>query len=123
MAAILYLGWTFFMRWSDNRSIVQEIEETKAEQARKTAEAYGGGALTILSFYSTPSIIQRGEITQLCYSVSNSESVRIEPPVKNVWPSLSRCVDVSPDKDTVYTLTAEDAEGNTVTADTSVKVQ
>ena len=85
-------------------------------------DAYGGESLAILNFYANPATIRPGETTQLCYSVPNAENVRIEPPVENVWPSLSRCVDVTPTDDTVYTLIAEDDSGNTVTANTTVEV-
>ena len=119
----IYLGWTFYSRWSVNRAIVQRLEEQRAAKARAVLDAYGGEHLAIISFYASPGTIRRGQTAQLCYSVANSEKVRIDPPVKNVWPSLSRCVDVSPQSDTVYMLIAEDAEGHTRTASTTVKVQ
>jgi hypothetical protein len=98
------------------------MEENKRAQDRAVVEAYGGGRFNILGFYVTPAIVLKGQKAQLCYSVINAESVRIEPPVENVWPSLSRCVDVKPDKDTVYQLIAEDAQGNRKTARLTVKV-
>ena len=119
---LIYLGIVFYTRWSVNQALIHQLEERKASQDRAVVEAHGGSKLTILSFYAYPPAIRRGGTAQLCYSVSNSESVRIEPPVGNVWPSLSRCVDVAPAVDTVYTLTAKDAKGNTITAKTKVKV-
>jgi hypothetical protein len=118
----LYLGWTFYSRWRDNRALVRRIEERKASQERAVAKAYGGGSLVIMGFYANPGIIHPGQKSQLCYSVNNADTVRIEPPVKDVWPSLSRCVDVLPRKDTVYKLIAEDATGQIKTATTTVKV-
>ena len=71
-----------------------------------------------------PPLIRRGETAQLCYGVSNAKTVRIEPrPACGVWPSLARCVEVAPTKDTAYSLTAEDGKGNTKTATVEVKVK
>ena len=122
-AGCVYLGWTFYSRWSVNRAIVQQLEEQKAAKAQTVFDAYGGGHLKIMSFYASPGTIRPGHTAQLCYSVANSENVRIEPPVKNIWPSLSRCVEVAPKSDTVYKLIAEDGKGNTESASTTVKVR
>jgi hypothetical protein len=40
-----------------------------------------------------------------------------------VWPSYSRCVDVTPAKSTIYTLTIADAAGNTKSQTLEVKVR
>lgn len=120
--ACIYLGLIYYSRRSAERELLQDLEEQKALQERAIVDAYGGDNLAILNFYANPATIRPGETTQICYSVPNAESVRIEPHVENVWPSLSRCVDVAPASDTVYTLTAEDAAGNTVTATTTVEV-
>jgi hypothetical protein len=122
-AAFIYLGWTYYSRWSANRAFIGHLEESAESQDRTVADVYGGDRLTILNFYAVPAAIRRGESAQLCYGVTNAESARIEPPVKYVWPSRSRCVEVSPGSSTVYTLIAEDADGNTATADTTVEVQ
>ena len=118
----IYLSWTFYSRWSVNREIIQRQEEKRAAKARAILEAYGGGRLKIMSFYASPGTIHPGQTAQLCYGVANSEKVRIEPPVKGVWPSLSRCVEVAPKNDTEYKLIAEDGKGNTASAATTVKV-
>ena len=120
--ACVYLGLVYYSRKSRNQDLIQDREERKASEDRAIVDAYGGESLTILNFYANPATISRGETTQLCYSTPNAESARIEPPVKNVWPSLSRCVDVSPTSDTVYTLIVEDDSGNTATANTTVEV-
>ncbi len=120
--ACIYLSLVYYSRRSANRVLIQNLTERKASQERAVVDAYGGESLAILNFYANPAAISPGETTQLCYSVPNAVTVRIEPPVENVWPSRSRCVDVAPKTDTVYTLIAEDGSGNTVTADTTVKV-
>ena len=119
----LYLGWIYYLRWSENRAFVRHLAEPKEAQDRAIVDAYGGGRLTLLGFYASPAAIRRGAKAQLCYGVSNSKTVRIEPPIKNVWPSFSRCVEVAPERDTIYRLIAEDAAGHKVIAATAVKVQ
>jgi hypothetical protein len=118
----VYLGWIYYLRWSENRAFVRRLAEPKEAQDRAIVDAYGGGRLTLLGFYATPATIRRGEKSQLCYGVSNSKTIRIEPPIKNIWPSLSRCVEVAPERDTVYRLIAEDAAGHKVIA-TTIKVR
>lgn len=122
-AVCLYLGWVYHARRSDTREFVRRLEEPKKAQDRAIVDAYGGGDLTVIVFYATPATIRRGAKSQLCYGVSNAQTVRIEPPVENVWPSFSRCVEVSPENDTVYRLIAEDAAGLKKSASTMVRVQ
>ncbi len=119
----LYIGWTFYSRWTAKSALIQNLEESSESQKRAVGEAYGDGRVSILNFYAVPPEIRRGESAQLCYGVVNADSVRMEPPVKNIWPSRSRCVEVAPESDTVYTLAAEDAAGNKVTAETAVLVR
>ena len=47
----------------------------------------------------------------MCYGVANAKTVSIDPPVEGVWPSVARCLNVSPRRTTVYTLTASDGAG------------
>lgn len=122
-AGCVYLGWTYYSRWNQNRILIDTLKENKMAKERAIVEATGGSSLTIINFYATPPTVQRGEALQLCYGVSNAVKVRMVPEVKYVWPSLSRCVEVKPDKDTVYRLIAEDAAGKTATAETAVKVE
>jgi NAD-dependent oxidoreductase involved in siderophore biosynthesis len=122
-AGCIYLGWTFYSRWNQNRIFINALKEKKTAQEQAIIDATGGGRLTIINFYATPPTIRRGEASQICYGVSNAKNVHIVPAVKYVWPSLSRCVEVAPDKDTVYRLVAEDAAGNTAAANTTVKVE
>ena len=121
--AFVYLGGIFYSRRRDRQDFVRRLEEPKAAQDRAIVDAHGGKKLTVLSFYATPGTVRPGARAQLCYGVSNARSVRIEPPVPNVWPSFSRCVEVSPAADTEYRLIAEDAEGNTATAATAIRVR
>ncbi|WP_321477760.1 hypothetical protein [uncultured Paludibaculum sp.] len=69
----------------------------------------------IISFYAYPGAIYEGDTTSVCYAVMNAKAVKIEPPSAEVWPTFNRCIEVSPGRNTTYTLTAADAHGKTVT--------
>ena len=118
---MIYFGWIYYSRWSDKTGFMQRIEENQPSQKQSLSDSYGN-SLSILNFYAIPQTIRKGETAQLCYGVSNAESVQIEPSVENVWPSYSRCVDIVPVSDTVYKLIAVDADGNEVTKDAAIKV-
>jgi hypothetical protein len=120
---LAYVGWIFFSRWQLERDTQRRAEEQKREDARKVVEAFGGGNVKILAFNATPGVIHRGDTASLCYGVSNAKTVKIDPDVKDIWPSMQRCVDISPANDTTYTITAADEKGKTETATLTVKVQ
>jgi hypothetical protein len=124
---LLYLGWTFYSRWQENRGIEQRAAEHQAaaqqEQDRATLEQLGGKELAIQTFYGSPGVVRRGESVQLCYGVANAKVVKLEPQNNPMWPSYSRCVDVKPTKTTTYTLTAEDAAGHSLTQTVEIKVR
>jgi len=123
VAVLLAIAWIFFARWDADRQIRERAAEKKREDDRRTVELLGGNRFEILQFYATPGAIRRGETAQVCYGVSNAKAARIEPrPASGVWPSLSRCVEVAPTKDTTYTLTIDDGKGSTKTAMVEVKV-
>jgi hypothetical protein len=123
---LAYLGWIFVSRWETNREFERRAAE-KAAQKRaddlRGVELAGGNRFEILNFYITPSVIKRGEQARLCYGVSNTKTVRLDPTADSMWPSLSRCIYVEPKKDTTYTLTAEDAEGHSKTATVTLQVK
>lgn len=124
VAVLLVIGWIFFSRWDENRQIEQRAREKKLEEDRRAVEFLGGNRFEILQFYATPGVVRRGETSQLCYGVSNAKTVKLEPRASSgVWPSLNRCVEVAPAKDTTYTLTIEDGKGNTKTGTVEVKVR
>ena len=125
--ALLAVGWILFSRWQENRQIETRNREEAASKKRASDQAaleqLGGKELAIQSFYGSPAVIRRGESAQLCYGVANAKTVKLEPQSNPVWPSYARCVDVSPKKDTTYTLTIADAAGNTKSATVSIKVR
>ncbi len=120
----LYVGWVFYSRWQANNAIAEEAAEKERTQDQQTFEAMGGNRFDILVFAANPPVVQSGEKSSLCYSVSNAKAVKIEPQTEEpVWPAYSRCVHVSPRKTTKYTLTIDDGAGHSKTADVEVKVQ
>ncbi len=123
----LVVVWILFSRWLENRNIEtrakEERTEKQQEQDRIALDQLGGKELAIQNFYATPGVVRRGETVQLCYGVANAKTVKLEPQSNPVWPSYSRCVDVTPTKSTTYTLTIADDAGNTRTQSLEVKVR
>ena len=123
----LAVVWILAARWLENRNFEKRAREERTqkqqEQDRITLEQMGGKGLAIQNFYASPGTIHRGETVQLCYGVANAKTVKLEPQANPVWPSYSRCVDVTPTKSTTYTLTIADAAGNTKTQTLEVKVR
>lgn len=80
----------------------------------------------ILQFYAGQGVIRPGEAVTICYGVESAESVRIEPHVEDITPSLNRCIEAKPEKTTLYTLTAVGAEAQdeasfTITVDPNAR--
>ncbi len=127
LAVFLYVVWIFFSRWQESREFQRRAREEKSQQQRardrEAIEQFGGKELAIQSFYASAGEIRHGEKLQLCYGVANAKTVKLEPQDNPVWPSYSRCVEVSPKKSTTYTLTVQDAAGNTKTESIDVKVK
>jgi hypothetical protein len=76
----------------------------------------------ITQFYSTLAQVGRGEKALVCYGVENAAAVWLEPPRHELSVAQARCVEVSPTADTTYKLTAQGADGKTVTRELKVKV-
>jgi len=119
--------WILFSRWWQNRSFEYRAKEAAAAKQRAddraTLEQLGGKELAIQTFYATPGKIRRGQSVQLCYGVANAKTVKLEPQSNPVWPSYSRCVELTPAKTTAYTLTIADARGNTKSQSLTVTVR
>ena len=122
-AAFLYAAAVFGMRWQENRAIESEAQREEALENRRIVEQYGDGELKVLMFYANPPKVSPGGKTALCYGVANAKSLRIEPAVPDISPSLSRCVDVRPTKATTYTLVATAASGQETSRELTVAVQ
>ena len=124
---VLIVGWIFFFRWWQNRAFEQRVREQRTEKQREedlaTLEQMGGKELAIQTFYATPGELRRGRSVQLCYGVANAKTVTLEPQSNPVWPSYSRCVEVTPAKTTTYTLTITGASGDSKTQSLVVTVR
>jgi hypothetical protein len=116
------VGWILYSRWQENRAFAERNAAQTRSQDERTVELMGGDKFEILNFYVTPLSISVGDTAEVCYGVANAKQVGLDPPAGPVWPSYSRCVDVTPRKDTTYTLTAEDAAGNSKTATVTLRV-
>lgn len=127
VVALLGVVFVMISRWQESRNnerrASQERAEKQHEQDRIAVEQLGGKEFAILSFYASPKVIRRGESAQVCYGVANAKTVKLEPQSQPVWPSVARCVDVSPSKSTTYTLTIEDAAGKTQSEDVEITVR
>lgn len=121
-AIAIYDGSIFYSRWSATRNAQAAAADKEKEQARATLRVLGPDGLKITSFYATPGAIRPGDKATVCYGVQDAAAVQLDPPVVSVWPSPTRCFDVSPRRDTQYKLTAQDARGHTESADFTLHV-
>ena len=69
------------------------------------------GAVRILRFYASVGEVSPGQSAMLCYGVENARSVHISPPVANVYPAASHCLEIVPKHTTHYTIWAEGFDG------------
>ena len=114
--SLLYLGWVFWQRHS---------EQTESKQAPAVADPLKkyGSEVKILQFYINPTTIAQGDKALICYGVVNAASVRLEPAVESVWPAISRCFETAPRQTTRFTLTAESADHKTVSESVEISVR
>lgn len=114
--AVVYTGWIFLSRYLDRHPRGSSgPDQAQTQRNKEFLNVYGGSQVKILQFYAREGNLTQGSPTVLCYGVLNAKSVRIEPAVEDVTPSLSKCVEVSPLKETRYTLTAQGEGGATAT--------
>ncbi|MDZ4800430.1 MAG: hypothetical protein SGI92_19910 [Bryobacteraceae bacterium] len=123
LLAFAWAGWVVWSRKAGNAEIERAAEAKQARADAEIVEKMGGRELKVLSFYANPGIVGRGEAGLLCYGVANAASVAIEPGVTGIAPSLSRCVEIRPARDTDYTLRAWDSKGTEVVQTVSVTVR
>ena len=123
VVALLYAAYTFYSRHAENAAASAAIEQKKADDNKAVVERMGGDNLKILNFSASPMVVARGQKGVICYAVNNAVAVKIDPFLEELKPSLTRCVDIRPDKDTTFTLTATGANGKQQTASLSVFVR
>src|SRR5882762_7096149 len=106
LLSVLYTGWVFWQR--------RTAGPASNARAQPDPVAAYGTKVKILHFYTATREIAQGGKADVCYSVVNATSLRLDPPVVRVWPALSRCFEVTPATSTRYTLTAEDTKHTAV---------
>jgi hypothetical protein len=89
-------------------------------QAAATSVTDAGPKITQL--YTTVPQLARGEKALLCYGVENARTVWLSPPRQELSAALTRCVEVTPEADTTYTLTAEGTGGKSVSRELKIAV-
>jgi len=114
----VYLLFVFGKRWWNARETTNRTTPSAAVHP-----AYAGDELKVLHFVASPASIRRGQSALLCYGVLNAESVRIEPHVEDLKPSLSRCIEVRPNRTTEYKLEAHGKVGKVVRAMLQIEVR
>jgi hypothetical protein len=124
---LAYVAFLLLSRHESNRAFEQRNAEKTSEQRRAddraALEQLGGSEFAIRDLYVSSAIIHRGESAQLCYDVSNAKSVTLDPPEGEVWPSHFRCLELSPQKTTTYTLTISDATGESLSQSVQLQVR
>ena len=121
IAAAAYAGWVF---WSRQTPIQKPRPVTGGSAAEADwARVYGGSDVKILQFYARERSVTEGGKSVICYGVLNAKSVRMEPSVEGVTPSLNKCVEIAPERNTRYTLIAEGADGSAVSESFTLGVQ
>ena len=71
------------------------------------------GKPKITQFYASPNAIPKGTKGSLCYGVEGATKLTLDPPIAEVWPALTRCIEIRPEKPVQYTLTATSQNGQT----------
>ena len=127
LIVLAYVGYTIWSRTTQDADLAYKEQQAKSAQQRESdaaaVEELGGSDFKIAAFYASPGLIHRGDTVDMCYSVSNAKTVKLDPPEANVWPAANRCLQVKPKKTTVYTLTAEDAKGNSANQQLTITVK
>jgi hypothetical protein len=112
--AATYLTWVFVSRGIGSDRWMRLHRGASSRENAAYNRIYGGSDVKILQFYARDGNVTEDEKSVICYGVLNAKSVRIDPPVENVWPAVNRCIEVAPASETRYTLTAEGNDGRTV---------
>ena len=84
--------------------------------------AVASAAPRITQFWAVDPNLPRGETTRLCYGVEDARAVRIEPDVKRLYPALTHCFEVAPQRTTTYKLIAQSADGSTAMQSVTVRL-
>src|SRR5689334_420905 len=108
--AMANVGWTWLQRQT-RTARMERTFQARRDRGRSLAPLDSSTAVRITQFYATSAEITDAEHNTLCYGVENARSVRLEPPVENLTPALTRCLWIEPRQDTTYKLIAEGRDG------------
>jgi hypothetical protein len=111
--ACTYVAWVFVARNIDTRRWIRR-QSAPSSANTEFDRIYSGTAVKILQFYARESSVTEGGKSVICYGVVNAKAVRMEPALAGLSPSLNRCVEAAPRRDTRYTLIAEGQDGTVV---------
>ncbi len=124
IVAALYAAWTFYARHERTQRAQAEIEAAHANARKRVVDQiYGSGEVKFTTFGVDTGRLTRGESTELCYGVVNATTVKIDPPIGDIKPSYHHCLEIAPKKTTTYTITANDAKGNSKSESITVQVK
>jgi len=107
------LSWTSWNAASI-RSFLQSGLGGTTPTTATTAQSPQPAELRVLQFSAAPDRIARGESVRLCYEVANGGGIRIDPDIGEVAALRQNCVSATPTETTIYTLTARDANAESV---------
>ena len=119
---LVYDGSIFYGRWRDAHAGAKAVAAKEAQDDRSIVDALGGDRLKILDFYASPPTIRRGQPSTICFGVNAAQSVRIDPPVEQLHPAVSHCLQVTPRQNTEYKLTVADSAGHTLSQSLTIQV-
>jgi hypothetical protein len=85
-------------------------------------DAAAAKPVTILQFYPSSNQVPRGQQTLICYGVENAKSVRLEPPIEEIVPSMTRCIPYSPKASSEIKLIATGSDGSEVSKSFQIDV-
>ncbi len=111
--------------WMERRNRDDRFKQSiLARQNRGSSSgAYSTGtAVKITQFYASAWSMTDTDHNTICYGVENAKSVRLEPPIANVWPTANRCFWAEARQDTTYKLIAEGLDGTSVSESFTIHV-
>lgn len=120
MAAVYVAGV-----WHERREAGRRLEAAIAERRARVGgirDEDRDTSLRIMQFYAASAEVVDGDRNLLCYGVRNAATVRIEPAVEELSPSLSRCFWTEPHQDTAYRLVATGSDGREISQGFQVRV-
>lgn len=96
--------------------------QARAAQPPVAPAAEDGNRLIQL-FLASPTEARSGQPVLLCYGVRDAQTVRLDPGARKLEPAEKRCLSVTSNETTTYTLTAAGAGGATERQQVTVQIK